>query len=85
MKNLFLTALVCTILPFQFALGAKKEIKYEYKKYEKFEFDTLGVDGSTGNPGDLSLGPRFERKYKNKLPERKNFNKEIRRSIQRIR
>lgn len=63
----------------------KKKVIYEYKKYEKFDFDALAVSGKTGNPGDISISQRFAKKFQNKLPARRNFNKEIKRSIQRIR
>lgn len=63
----------------------KQKIIYEYKKYEKFDMDDLVVEGETGSPGDLSIDPRYKSKFKNKLPYRKNFNKEIRKAIYRIR
>lgn len=58
---------------------------YQYKKYEKFDFDSLSLEGDYGNPGDLSIVPRYRQQYKNRLPYRKNFNSEIRQSITRIR
>lgn len=60
------------------------DIIYKYKKYQKFDFEDLNVKGE-GSPGDLSLRPRFKRKFKNRLPYRKNFNPEIRRSLERVR
>lgn len=63
----------------------KERIIYEYKKYEKFDMDDLVVEGESGSPGDLSIDPRIKSKFKNRLPYRKNFNKEIRKSIYRIR
>lgn len=63
----------------------KQKIVYEYKKYEKFDMEDLVVEGETGSPGDLSIDPRYKRKFKNKLPYRRNFNKEIRKAIYRIR
>lgn len=63
----------------------KEQIIYEYKKYEKFDMDDLVVEGESGSPGDLSIDPRIKSKFKNRLPYRKNFNKEIRKSIYRIR
>ncbi|MCF8057938.1 MAG: hypothetical protein K9K67_01470 [Bacteriovoracaceae bacterium] len=60
-------------------------IIYKYKKYQKFDFEDLVIEGETGSPGDLSINPRYQRKFKNKLPYRKNFNAEIRKSIERIR
>ena len=63
---------------------AKKKVNYKYKKYERFDFDALDVEGARSTPGDLSIGQRLKRKYKNKLPERKNFNGEMKRAIDTI-
>ncbi len=63
----------------------KKNIIYRYKKYEKFDFEDLVIEGETGSPGDLSIAPRYQRKFKNKLPYRKNFNSEIRTGVERVR
>ena len=58
---------------------------YQYKKFEKFDFDSLSLEGDYGNPGDLSIVPRYRQQYKNRLPYRINFNSEIRQAISRIR
>lgn len=63
----------------------QQKIIYKYKKYEKFDFEDLMIEGETGSPGDLSINPRMQMKFKNKLPYRKNFNAEIRRSVERVR
>lgn len=69
-----------------YAQEAKSEkIIYKYKKYEKFDFEDIVIEGETGSPGDLSIDPRFQRRFKNKLPYRKNFNAEIRKGIERVR
>ncbi len=65
--------------------GQDKNIRYEYKKFEKFDLDELGVEGEAGSPGDISVNPRSRDKFKNQLPERKNFNKELRKAVQGIR
>lgn len=65
--------------------GDVPKIIYKYKKYQKFDFEDLVIEGETGSPGDLSIIPRYQRKFKNRLPYRKNFNAEIRKSIERIR
>lgn len=65
--------------------GQEENVRYRYKKYEKFDFEDLVIEGETGNPGDLSIAPRYQRKFENKLPYRKNFNAEIRKGIERIR
>lgn len=72
-----------------FGQGTRKDavpkIIYKYKKYQKFDFEDLVIEGASGSPGDLSINPRLQRKFKNKLPYRKNFNAEIRKSLERIR
>lgn len=67
------------------AFSQKKKVNYTYKKFERFDFDALDVEGGAGSPGDLSISPRFRKEFKNKIPERKNFNKEIVQSIDGIR
>tara|TARA_X000000950_G_C13853842_1_gene635753 strand:- start:88 stop:351 length:264 start_codon:yes stop_codon:yes gene_type:complete len=75
--------LLCLLLfiSFSSAVCAKKKNKqkiiYKYKKYEKFNLEDISVDGETGVPGDLSLINRYQRKFKNKLPYRKNFRPEV--------
>lgn len=63
----------------------KKNIRYEYKKFEKFDFDEIGVEGEAGSPGDISISPRVRNEFKNKLPERQNFTKEMKKAIEGIR
>lgn len=67
------------------AIAQSGKTIYQYKKYEKFDFDSLSLEGDYGNPGDLSIVPRYRQQYKNRLPYRKNFNSEIRQAISRIR
>ena len=66
-----------------FAQG--KNIRYEYKKFEKFDFEEIGVDGEAGSPGDISISPRLRKEFQNKLPERQNFNKEMKKAVDAIR
>ena len=65
----------------------KKDLKtiYKYKKYEKFDFEEIQVEGEIVSPGDLSIRPMYQNLFKNRLPYRKNFNPEIRKSISKIR
>ena len=63
----------------------KKTIKYEYKKHEKFDFESMGIEGEIDTPGEVSIDPRLKQRFKNKLPERENFNEEIVHSIDGIR
>jgi len=60
-------------------------IEFKYKKFEKFDFEDLVIEGEVTSPSELSIYPRYEKKFKNILPYRKNFNLEIKRSIERIR
>ncbi len=83
-RNFFIFSLVL----FSFcclAKETKKNVKYEYKKYEKFDFEEIGVEGDSGIPGDLSISSRLRNEFKNKLPERKNFNKEMIEGINSVR
>lgn len=76
------------VLLFVFSLPAfaqkKGKVIYKYKKYERFDFRTLDVGGKKGSPGDLSIDPRFRKKFKNKIPERKNFHREMQKAIDSI-
>ena len=67
-----------------FSMSAEK-IKYKYKKYQEFDLENLGVMGNEGAPLDLSSKSRIQLRFKNKLPLRKNFNPEIRRSTEVVR
>jgi hypothetical protein len=67
------------------AQEAKSKVIYRYKKFEKFDFEDLVIEGETGGPGDLSIAPRYQKKFKNNLPYRKNFNAEIRKGVERVR
>ena len=63
----------------------EKNIRYEYKKFEKFDFEEIGVEGEAGSPGDISISPRLRKEFQNKLPERQNFNKEMKKAVEAIR
>ncbi len=79
-------AIFLSLLSFSiFAEEPKPNVRYEYKKFEKFDFDEIGVEGEAGSPGDLSISPRLRKEFRNKLPERKNFNKEMKKAIDGIR
>jgi hypothetical protein len=76
------------ILIFTFSFSAyaqKRKVKYEYKKYEKFDLATMDIGGSASSPGDLSISPRFRKRFRNKIPERRNFKKEMRKAIDTVR
>lgn len=82
MKILIIILLISTSSAFS---QEKGNVRYEYKKFEKFDFDEIGVEGEAGSPGDISISPRLRKEFKNKLPERQNFNKEMKKAIDGIR
>lgn len=84
MKFLFLISALM-LATSTFAQKTKGNVRYEYKKFEKFDLDELGVEGEAGSPGDISISPRLRKEFRNKLPERQNFNKEMRKAIDGIR
>jgi hypothetical protein len=78
--------LVLIVLCFSFSVFSKeKKINYEYKKYEKFDFSAIDVEGGSNSPGDLSISPRFRKKFRNKIPERKQFHNEMKRALDSVR
>lgn len=82
MKILLIMSIIFSTLSFS---KEKRKTVYKYKKYEKFDFDELVIEGGGESPGDLSISPRTGEKFKNILPYRKNFNSEIRKGIERVR
>ena len=86
MRKMFL-AFIILCIPGAFCAEVKEgeqKIIYKYKQFEKFDFDEIGVEGDKGIPGDLSILPRYQKYFKNRLPYRKNFNPEIRKSVERV-
>lgn len=83
----FITFLVFISLSSSLFAQKKPEakVRYEYKKFEKFDFDEIGVQGEAGSPGDISISPRVRNEFKNQLPEKANFNKEMKRALEGIR
>jgi hypothetical protein len=79
----YIMLLVLLTMPLS-SFSQSKKVKYKYKKFERFDFDALDVEGSTSSPGDLSIGPRIKKIFKNKIPERKNFHREMKSSIDSI-
>lgn len=80
MKLIILLSLLFSVNAF-----AQKKVNYEYKKYEKFDFSEISVEGVAGNPGDISVSPRLRKEFQNKLPDRANFNREMKKSLDGIR
>lgn len=62
-----------------------KKIIYKYRKYQEFDLETLGVDGQIDDSDSLSSDSSFQQNFKNRLPLKRNFNSEIRHSIEGIR
>ena len=76
------------LILFCFSLAAfskEKKVNYVYKKYEKFDFSAIDVEGGSNSPGDLSISPRFRKKFRNKIPERKQFHNEMKRALDSVR
>lgn len=78
-------ALILVLFSFSSFAQKNEKIIYKYKKFEKFDFEDIVIEGETGAPESISISPRFIKTFKNKLPYRKNFNAEIRKGIERIR
>jgi hypothetical protein len=66
-------------------LDSNVKVIHKYKKYEKFDFEDISIEAGAGAPGSISVDQRFQTKFENKLPYRKNFNPEIRKGIERVR
>jgi hypothetical protein len=54
-------------------LLAQDNIKYEFKKYEKFDLGDMSVKGDLIAPGDLSVRERAIRTPALQIYERENF------------
>lgn len=61
--------------------GKNGKVIYEYRKFEEFDFDAIDIEGNVVAPGDLSIQQRYKKSFKNKIPERKEFNRAIEESI----
>lgn len=53
----------------------------KYKKKQAFDLDALDITGDQSAPGDLSIDPRIQKSFSNKLPYRSNFHPEIKKSV----
>lgn len=69
MRILFIILILISFSSF----AQKKKVIYKYKKYEKFDFNAMGLNGDSASPGDVSISPRFSKKFNNKIPERRSF------------
>lgn len=77
--------LILLILSFSTVALAQKKVNYEYKKYEKFDFGAIDIEGGGNSPGDLSISPRFRKRFRNKIPERKQFHREMKKALEAVR
>ena len=82
--KLFIIFLYLIYTPYFYGKNKGKTV-YKYKKYQKFDFEDLVLEGDSGIPGDISITNRFQKKFKNQLPYRKSFNSEIIKSIESVR
>ena len=85
MKGLLIIFISLIFISLSFANENEKQVYYEYKKYEKFDFGAIDVEGGSNSPGDLSISPRFRKKFRNKIPERKQFNNEMKKALDSVR
>ncbi len=85
MKWIYVILCLCFVSLSFAQSNQKKKVYYEYKKYEKFDFGVIDVEGGENSPGDLSISPRFRKKFRNKIPERKQFNNEMKRALDTVR
>lgn len=68
--------LLLSLLLLSFSVFAqKKNVKIEYKKYEKFDLGSLEVDGEVISPGDISIDNKTDL-YDFQFFRRKNFRDE---------
>ena len=81
MMRFLLIGVILSFILSSFSYAKNGKIKYRYKKYERFDFDALDVEGTNNSPGDLSISPRFKKKFKNKIPLRKNFNQQMKKAV----
>lgn len=49
----------------------------KYKQYEKFDFDSLSLRSDDDIPDDFTLSKRFQNDFKNPLPVKKSFHREM--------
>jgi len=84
MMKFILLLVLCIVSISSFSQSRENpKVIYRYKKFEKFVLDDLVIDrGGIGSSIDIS--ERYRRKFKNKLPEKKNFNIELIHGVQTI-
>ncbi len=85
MKKILLALLFAMLVLPAFAENQETKVIYKYKQYEKFDFSEMDIGAGTEGPGDISVIQRMQARYVNKLPYRRNFNPEIKKSVGRVR
>ena len=85
MKKYLIIFLLIMLMTFISEGSDGRRVIYKYRKYQKFDFESMSIGGDTGSPGDLSIRPRKQKGFKNKLPFRKNFISNIRRTVETVR
>lgn len=60
--KIVVTLMVCT-LSFTLLAEEKREVIYQYKKYEKFDLGALEVDGELMTGGDISVRERERERF----------------------
>ena len=77
---------ICILL---FSLSAiaqnKGKVIYKYKKFEEINLGEISVEGDFGAPGELTISRRYLKKFKNRLPNKPNFNFEMMKGLERMR
>ncbi len=64
--------------------GKEKKVIYKYRKTQKIDVGSIEIHGDYGIPDDISITPMKGKDFPNKLPYRKNFNREIRLGVERV-
>ncbi len=62
-------------------LSSKENIKYKYKKFEKFKFDTFDIEAERPISDNISIDALGSISGVNKIPIRKNFIPEMKVSV----
>lgn len=64
--------------------SGKSNVQYEYKKFERIDFEALSIQGNVITPGDLSVKYKQRRKFKTRFPVREDFDEEIKNALNEI-
>ena len=46
------------------SLAQEKKVEFKYKKYEKFDFEDLVIEGEVNSPSELSIFPAMKKNLK---------------------